>query len=154
TAGNLRTVYHRYARSGDYTVRLTVSDDCGNQTTSSHKVTVAAPYVYAPTLIFHPKEKWFPASPDDFIRHSKLKWAGSNCPDSTTTSHPVARELASGRYKHKAATSHCRDYGRSYRSTDYTSPDQSGNPHHLPPPNQGMFLDVTNAGRRGMRGAS
>ncbi len=101
---------------------------------------------YAPTVYFHPEEKWFPMDPTYFVTHSRLRWAhDSGCPDhairnTVGTVDPTA--LGKAAYSASLLRDDCRShYGGAFSSRRHTRPwDQGDKPQGEKP--EGFFLDL------------
>lgn len=77
---------HTYPKAGQYTVTLTVTDSTGSEATRQSTVTVDPITVFAPQVVFHPSETYFPDDPNRFLQNSRLRWDkpdlnNSNCAD-------------------------------------------------------------------------
>lgn len=79
---------------------------------------------YAPQVVFHPDEDFFPMDPNDFVAGSELRWvANGGCLDRTVVADPQLTELGSGLYEARQVSSVlCRGEDRAVRSSEFTRP--------------------------------
>ena len=95
--------------------------------------TVAA---YAPLVRLHPRERFFPTSPDDFLEHSKLVFFRAAGAPELVADAPDAAQLGGG----------------SYRSAGFTTGELT-RPYHRRPDrarlgaNEGFALDLADSSR-------
>jgi hypothetical protein len=102
---------------------------------------------YAPLVVFHPRERYWPMDPAYFVEHSALRFAhGKKCRDVTVA--PVAgidgQELGSGGYRHRAKSPFrlCHYVGREYASNERTRPHDNAGVLPRSQRAQGFALDL------------
>jgi hypothetical protein len=101
---------------------------------------------YAPTVFLAADETNQPMSAEDFVAASRLRWSHDACPDDLLAAAGAVDplRLASGGYTHRKKNALCTHSGPTYRS------DQRVRPYDLVrDANEGMFLDLDDARRRG-----
>jgi hypothetical protein len=86
----------------------------------------AAVRTYAPLVLLHPRERFWPMDPEFFIRNSELKWAAGKCRSDTlaVTGAVNEKKLGGGDYldRVKSAGRLCRHTGPQYASNKRTRP--------------------------------
>jgi hypothetical protein len=111
---------------------------------------------YAPSFVFHPDEKYWPATAGGFIDNSTLHFNhDTGCGNTKVNSNPQAATLGSGGYrakqKYRLVTS-CFEYGDFYRTNQYTRPnDGSDDRADGLEDDEGFYLDVADSWRKGYR---
>jgi Bacterial TSP3 repeat/Vacuolar protein sorting-associated protein 62 len=138
--------------------------DPGCSDTADNDETNGPPFdpvvTYAPEVRLHPRERWFPLSPSQFVAGSDLWWAhDAGCRDSLVRRAEVLSQelLGSGFYRAAETTNtgrpRCVQFGRNYLSNELTRPTD-GDDRKANSRNEGFYLDLRNRYRRGVIPAS
>lgn len=132
-------VRHTYATHGERTARLTIAKQGCDPVQREYRIVADPVTTYAPTLVFHPDERYFPDSTDSFLRSAVLVHdlpnahkllSSTGCRDTVIAAGPDAGLKQAKKARPKTAIgSHepaldatrlgTRSGERAYQATDY-----------------------------------
>jgi len=115
----------------------------------------AAVAAYAPLVVLHPAERYWPLAAEVFVRRSALLFAHDRgCPDRQLAGAGAVdpARLAGGGYRARAASERCVETGRLFRSDEHTRPFDSA--RLAPSGGEGFTLDLAGAARTGTPSSS
>ena len=127
-------------------------DACDTDTDTPRKLTEEeAVALYAPYVVLHPKEKFYPLGTDQFVAYSRLRFAHDLCPDHGVTDffQIDALALGSGVYEERQLARGCFPTGRVYKSDELTRPDDESEAKSTDL-HEGFFLDLYDKCRSGL----
>lgn len=113
-------------------VSLVGPTGCGDGTSDSGSVRTSDPVAtFAPLVMLHPAELWFPSPVGSYLEHVSLWWADDeNCPHAKIASKAALRVDALGRgdfYEHPRTRRDCRPIPSvTFTPSDLTRPHHTG----------------------------